>query len=96
MRRLKSEDRIVPEGRRKSVPSQGGERPGGEKAVPVEEVGSQFTLLLATADNPGAAPGARERKATDLSAAGRARAPKVKVKRDEVGPCSRSRRTALF
>jgi RNA-directed DNA polymerase len=88
MSRSKSEGRIVSEGRRKPVPSQGDERPGGEKAAPVKGVDSQLALPMATADNPGASPGAVHRTAPDPSGAARVTAPKAKAKRDKVGPAT--------
>jgi RNA-directed DNA polymerase len=54
MARQKSEDRIVPEGRRKAVPTWGAERSGGGKAVPVDERTGQLGLFLGTAENRAA------------------------------------------
>ena len=54
MARQKSEGRIVPEGRRKPVPTRGVERPGGGKAVPVNEETGQLGLLFETAEEPAA------------------------------------------
>ena len=52
MTQQKSEDRIVPKGRRKSPPSRGPEHPGGGKAVPVEGEDQQLMLEFATAESP--------------------------------------------
>ncbi len=51
MTQQKSEDCIVPEGRRKAVPTRGTERPGGGKAVPVNQVSWQLVLPFATAEH---------------------------------------------
>jgi RNA-directed DNA polymerase len=51
MARQKSEDRVVPEGRRKAVQTRGVEYPGGGKAVPVDERTGQLELFLGTADS---------------------------------------------
>jgi len=51
MARQKSEDRTVPEGRRKAVQTRGDERLGGGKAVPVDERTGQLELFLGTADS---------------------------------------------
>jgi RNA-directed DNA polymerase len=57
MTQQKSEDRIVPEGRRKSVSTRGVEPFGGGKAIPVSERVQQLGLFTATAENLGATPG---------------------------------------
>jgi RNA-directed DNA polymerase len=51
MTRQKSEDRTVPEGRRKAVPTRGLESLGGGKAVPVDERAGQLEPCLGTAEN---------------------------------------------
>jgi group II intron reverse transcriptase/maturase len=51
MTRQKSEDRIKPKSRRKPVSTQGTERPGGGKAVPVNEQTWQLGLPFGTAEN---------------------------------------------
>lgn len=51
MTQQKSENRIVPQGRRKSVQTRGVERLGGGKAVPVNQESWQLGLPFATADN---------------------------------------------
>ena len=50
MARQKSEDCIRPQGRRKSVVTRGVERPGGGKAVPVNEQTKQLELPFETAE----------------------------------------------
>ncbi len=52
MTQQKSEDRIVPQGRRKASSTQEVERPGGGKSVPVKQVSWQLALPFATAENP--------------------------------------------
>jgi group II intron reverse transcriptase/maturase len=52
MTQKKSEDLKVPEGRRKSASTQGPERPGGGKGIPVNEQAWQLGLPFATADDP--------------------------------------------
>lgn len=54
MARQKSEDRVVPEGRRKAVSTWSIERPRGGKAVPVDERTGQLGLFLGTAENRAA------------------------------------------
>ena len=81
MTRQKSENRIVPEGRRKAVPTVGVERPRGGKAVPVNEQAWQLVLPFATAENPSAhGEGAVCGKGPDLSVSGKRMAPKAKDK----------------
>lgn len=50
MARQKSEDRTVPKGRRKPVPTRGVEQRGGGKAVPVDEQTRQLELFRGTAE----------------------------------------------
>ena len=50
MARQKSEDRTVPQGRRKAVPTRGNERLGGGKAIPVDEQTRQLGLPFGTAE----------------------------------------------
>jgi RNA-directed DNA polymerase len=56
MARQKSEDRIKPKSRRKSVLTRGEERPGGGKAVPVNEQAWQLGLPFGTAENGDGQP----------------------------------------
>jgi RNA-directed DNA polymerase len=81
MTQQKSEDRIVPEGRRKSAPTRGPEYVGGGKAVPVNERAWQPVLPFATAENSWAQAqevggGADTGRAVPAACA----APKAKVK----------------
>jgi group II intron reverse transcriptase/maturase len=55
MTRQKSEDRVRPEGRRKSVETRGIESRGGGKAVPVNEEPKQLGLRFETAEEPARA-----------------------------------------
>jgi len=54
MTRQKSEDRMVPKDRRKTVQTRVVERRGGGKAVPVNEATRQLGLRFETAENSGA------------------------------------------
>jgi group II intron reverse transcriptase/maturase len=56
MARQKSEDRVVPKSLRKSASTQGGEHPGGGKAVPVNEQAWQLELPFGTAENGDGKP----------------------------------------
>lgn len=56
MARQKSEDRIKPKSRRKPVLTQGRERPGGGKAVPVNEQTRQLGLPFGAAENGDGQP----------------------------------------
>ena len=60
MTRQKSEDRIRPQGRQKLVITRDVERPGGGKAVPVNERTRQLELFFETAEEPD-----RQRSDTD-------------------------------
>lgn len=83
----KSEDCVVPQGRRKPSPTRGIECPGGGKAVPVKEVGQQLLLVFATAENPreGGAEGAG---AGDRSTARAHKVPKAKARPEQAGPAT--------
>lgn len=74
MAQQKSEDRIVPEGRRKPVPTHGAEPCGGGKAVPVEKADPQLLLPFPTAENSGA-PEAEGGACPDRSGQGSQEAP---------------------
>ncbi len=50
MVRQKSEDRVVPKGRRKPIPTRGGEPREGGKAIPVDEQTRQLGLFSGTAE----------------------------------------------
>lgn len=86
MTQQKSEDRIVPDGRRKPPGTRVHERPGGGKAVPVEGVDRQLELPLATAENPRAHRGAEGGRAPDLSVAGPRKVPQASVTQSGSGP----------
>ncbi len=87
MTQQKSEDRVVPEGRRKSVPTRRVERSGGGKAVSVKGVDQQFTLPFATAENPrGSSRGAEGVDVPDPSGARTRKVPRAKDKLEEAGP----------
>jgi len=81
MARQKSEDRIKPKSRRKSVLTWGDECPGGGKAVPVNEQASQLGLSFETAENGGGKPTPLVGKAArDRSRAAMFAGPKSKFK----------------
>jgi RNA-directed DNA polymerase len=85
MARQKSEDRVVPQGRRKAVPTRDVEPPGGGKAVPVDERTGQLGLFLGTAEHRAAqavrADGAAGR---DGSLSGARAAPKPRHKEETI------------
>ncbi len=84
MTQQKSENPIVPEGRRKSVPTRASEDEssrGGGKGVPVEETTIQPDLPFVTAENPAMKmEGANASLDTDRSVPELCEAPKAKVK----------------
>lgn len=85
MTRQKSEDREVPEGRRKAVPTQGAEHPGGGKAVPVDERTGQLALFLGTAEGRTAQVARADAAAgRDRSRPATVAAPKPRHKEEEV------------
>jgi RNA-directed DNA polymerase len=86
MARQKSENRIVPEGRRKSAPTRGVERPGGGRAVPVKGEDQQLTLAFATAENPRGPRGAEGAEGLDGSGREVRKVSKAKVKLRRAGP----------
>lgn len=86
MAQQKSENRVVPKGRRKSVQTRGGERPGGGKAVPVKRADQQLLLAFATAENPRVARGAEGAEVPDPSGRKAQKVPKAKVKWRRAGP----------
>jgi len=85
MTQQKSENRVVPQGRRKPVPTEGAERPRGGKAVPVKEVNQQLALPFATAEISRADRGAGGAEDPDRSGPAAHKVPKAKVKVGEVG-----------
>jgi len=88
MTQQKSEDREVPEGRRKPVRTRHGEYPrGGGKAVPVKKADPQLRLFCATAESPRRrSRGAEGTKKVDLSTGEVRKAPKAKSKPRQAGP----------
>lgn len=89
MAQQKSENCVVPEGRRKPVRTAGHERPRGGKAVPVKEADQQLPLPFATADNPRApAREAARIDTVDRSTAKTRAVPKAKVKLQQTGPAT--------
>lgn len=88
MTQQESEDRVVPEGRRKPSPTCGIESRGGGKAVPVEEVDQRQLLLFATAECPRVARGADSAKAVDRSTARAHKVPKAKRKPLQASPAT--------
>lgn len=85
MTQQKSEDCVVPEGRRKPAPTRGVENHGGGKAVPVKGVVQQLELAFATAENPRQR-GAEGVEGANLSASEARKVPKAKYKRERTGP----------
>ncbi len=59
--REESDDRVVPQGRRKADFVTEGDSPGGGKAVTAREEARQLELICETADNPKGADGGRDR-----------------------------------
>lgn len=81
MTQQKSEDRIVPQGRRKSAPTREVEHPGGGKSVPVNQESWQLGLPFATAEHPTElSAGATAGAAMGAPIAATREAPKAKVK----------------
>src|SRR3972149_11509045 len=88
MARQKSENRIVPDGRRKSVGTRGVESPGGGKAVPVKEADMQLRLAFATAETPRKFRGAEGFCVVDRSTAEGRKAPKATARHEQAGPAT--------
>jgi RNA-directed DNA polymerase len=88
MTHQKSEDREVPEGRRKPSPTRGAERPGGGKAIPVKERNQQLLLAFATAENLPPTSRAESAATVDLSTGKTHKAPKAKDKQRIAGPAT--------
>lgn len=88
MAQQKSEDRIAPQGLRKSSVTRGVERSGGGRAVPVKEADQQLLLAFATAESPRKSRGAESARATDLSVVKAHKVPKAKVNRELAGPAT--------
>lgn len=88
MARQKSENRVVPAARRKARPNQGDEGQGGGKAVPVKEVDAQLQLSFATADNRRDERRAEGPETTKPLVVKESKAPKAKVKVEQVRPAT--------
>lgn len=86
MAQQKSEDRTVPQGRRKAAPTRGFARPGGGRAVPVKGVDQQLMLTFTTAENLREARRAECGEGLDLSGPKAHKVPKVKAKQRRAGP----------
>ena len=86
MTQQKSEDRTVPQGRRKAAPTRRLERPGGGRAVPVKGVDQQLMLSFATAENPREGRGAESADGSDRSGPKTQKAPKAKANQRRAGP----------
>jgi retron-type reverse transcriptase len=87
MTRQKSEDRVVPKGRRKTVPTREIEKPAGGKAIPVNEQACQLNLHFETAEFPARA-GAKRGAIIDPSMSVTRRVPKSKVKAENDSPAT--------
>lgn len=88
MTRQKSENRVVPDGRRKSSGTWGAMRLGGGKAVPVKEEDRQLLLTFATAESPRKLRGAGGADAVDLSTERAPLVPKAKGRQGQAGPAT--------
>ncbi len=88
MAQQKSEDRIAPQGRRKSSVTRGLERSGGGRAVSVKEADRQLLLAFATAESPRKRRGAESARSTDRSVAKAHKVPTAKVNRKPAGPAT--------
>lgn len=85
MTQQKSEDRTVPEGRRKPVPTRPPRGAGGGTAVPVKGEDQQLGLPFATAGNPRRNRGAEGGRHPDRSGARTRKVPKAKDKPRRAG-----------
>lgn len=79
--REKSDDRVLPKGRRKSIPTTAEQR--GGKAVTASEQAKQLDMLHETADSP---KGADDEPDEDRSASGAPAVPKSRSKENELLP----------
>lgn len=82
----KSEDRIVPQGRRKPSETQPVESAGGGKAIPVKEEDQQLMLSFASAENPPRQGGAEGAESVGRSTRKARKAPKAKANQEKVDP----------
>lgn len=88
MTQQESEDRVVPEGRRKSPRTRADEHPEGGKAIPIKEADWQRLLPFATAESPRHGRGVERSRAADRSTARVHKAPKAKVKPMQASPAT--------
>jgi group II intron reverse transcriptase/maturase len=88
MAQQKSEDREVPKGRRKSIPTRRIEPHGGGKAVPVKEEDMQLKLFLVTADNSQTTCEAQGGEGMDRSMSKKPRVPKARNKPRRASPAT--------
>jgi len=86
MTQQKSEDRTVPQDRRKAVPTRELERSGGGRAVPVKGVDPQLMLPFATAENSREVRGADRATVSDRSGSRAHKVPKAKAEPRKPGP----------
>jgi len=86
MTQQKSEDRTVPQGRRKSAPTRRTERFGGGRAVPVKGEDQQLRMSFATAENPRKIRGAKGAESLDRSRRKARKAPKARGNWRRAGP----------
>jgi len=85
MTHQKSEEPVVPEDRRKPVPTRGDdESPEGGKEFPVEEASPRQGLLFATAENARRRRAPHPARGVDLSTRKATRGPKAKDKPSKV------------
>lgn len=82
----KSEDRIIPQGRRKPSETQPVEPTGGGKAIPVKEEDRQLMLSFVPAENPPQQGGAEGVESVDRSTRKARKAPKAKANQGKVDP----------
>jgi RNA-directed DNA polymerase len=86
MTQQKSEDRTVPQGRRKAVPTRRFEHSGGGRAIPVKGEDQQLMLSFATAENPHDKSGADGVDGPDRSGPKARKVPKAKANQRRAGP----------
>lgn len=88
MTQQKSEDRVVPQGRRKPSPTREVEPRERGKAIPVKEADPRQLLLFATAENLGAELRAEPAAVVDRSTEAATKAPKAKSKPLRASPAT--------
>ena len=89
MAQQKSENHVVPKGRRKSVPTWLLEGVGGGKVVPVKEAEEQRRLAVVTAENPWLYRGADDMNAVDLFTVEVRKVPKTTSKPRQASPVTK-------